>query len=169
VDDIKFDRQGNLFVVDNTYECHPNGRVIAFLASDLAGITNLFPAIEAKKVYCVETFDQTAICRLDDPVYRDTPFSPVSVAFNSRNEMVIGNDGYHRDPQKRAIRQLYLYRTPLTKNTPDAVIELPLGAPGEITFDAHDNLIVQDHTWNKGWIINYDLDPSWLRPLPLTP
>ena len=169
VNDIKFDRLGNLFVVDNTYECGPNGRVIAFLASDLAGITDLFPAIQAKQVYCAETFDQTDICRIDDPVYGNSPFSPVSVAFNSRNEMVIGNDGYNRDPQKRAIRQLYLYRTPLTKNTPDAFIELPLGAPGEITFDARDNLIVQDATWNKVWIINYDLDPSWLRPWPLTP
>ena len=117
----------------------------------------------------MHTFDQADICRIDDPVYGNSPFSPVSVAFNSRNEMVIGNDGYNRDPQKRAIRQLYLYRTPLTKNTPDAFIELPLGAPGEITFDARDNLIVQDATWNKVWIINYDLDPSWLRPWPLTP
>jgi hypothetical protein len=167
VSDIRFDRQGNMFIVDNAYECHPNGRVIGFLAADLAGITNMFPSIQAKKLYGVESFDQTRICRIHDPIYGDTPFSPVSLALNSRGEMVIGNDGYHRDPKLRQWRQLYLYRTPLTRSTPDAVIELPLGSPGEITFDHLDNLIVQDHTYNRIWIINFDLDPAWLRPLPL--
>ena len=52
------------------------------------------------------------------------------------------------------------------KATPDAVIELPLGAPGEIVFDEQDNLVVQDHTWCRLWIINYAKDPSWLHLLP---
>ena len=52
------------------------------------------------------------------------------VAFNSRNEMVVGNDGYYPDPKARNVNQLYLYRKPLEKPTPDAVIQLPLGAPG---------------------------------------
>jgi pyrroline-5-carboxylate reductase len=28
-----------------------------------------------------------------------------------------------------------------------------------------DNLVVMDHTWNKVWVINFDRDPVWLRPL----
>lgn len=169
VDDVKFDQHGNLVVVDNTYECHPNARVIAFLAADLASINTMFPDLHAKHVWCVESFTQTAICRIHDPLYGDTPFSPVSVAFNSRNEMVIGNDGYHRDAQKRLVRQLYLYRTPYAQTLPDAVIELPMGSPGEIAFDPQDNLIVQDHTWNRVWVLNYDRDPAWLRPWPPAP
>jgi hypothetical protein len=152
VNSIRFDRVGNLFVVDNTYECHPNGRVIAFLAEDLRQIHGMFPDIQAKKLYCVETFDQTEICRGGMPV--DHPFSPVSVAFSSRNEMVIGNDGYYRDGRQRAIRQLYLYRRPLEKATPDDVLEVPMGAAAEMQFDDADNLIVMDHTWNKVWVID---------------
>jgi hypothetical protein len=163
VNDIKFDKMGNLFVVDNTYECHPNGRIIAFLAEDLASIDRMFPDIKAKKVYVVDRFDETTICRIHDPVER--PHSPVSVAFNSRNEMVVGNDGYYRDPATRHLNQLYLYRNPLTKATPDAVIDFPMGTPGELSFDEEDNLIIQDHTWNKIWIINFDRDPVWLRSL----
>ncbi len=162
VNAVKFDRKGNLFVVDNTYELHDNGRVLAFLAEDLRGMKGLFPAIEAKKVYVAERFDQ--------PVHKRTflkgehPRSPVSVAFNRRNEMVIGNDGYFEGPpEKRNLNQLFLYRRPLEKATPDAVIQLPLGAPGEIAFDDRDNLIVQDHTYNKVWAINFDRDPAWLR------
>jgi DNA-binding beta-propeller fold protein YncE len=163
VNDIKFDKLGNLFVVDNTYECHPNGRIIVFLAQDLAAIRRMFPNIKAKKVFVVDRFDETNICRIFESV--DRPHSPVSVAFNSRNEMVVGNDGYYLDPRTRHITQLYLYRTPLAKQTPDAVIEFPVGTPGELSFDKNDNLIIQDHTWNKLWVINFDRDPVWLRPL----
>ena len=99
VNDIRFDRRGNLFVVDNTYEGHPNGRVLAFLAKDLAAIKTMFPNVQAKKLYVTQRFDQTDINRIFDPV--DQPFSPVCVAFNSRNEMVIGNDGYYRERQLR--------------------------------------------------------------------
>ena len=59
----------------------------------------------------------------------------------------------------------YLYKKPPEKPTPDAVIELPLGAAGEIQFDADENLVVMDHTWNKVWVINYYTDPTWLKPL----
>ncbi len=163
VNSIRFDRLGNLFVVDNTYEGHPNGRVLAFLAEDLRGIKGMFPDVRAKKVYVVERFDETQINRIFDPV--DKPFSPVSVAFSKDNEMVVGNDGYYRDPKRRAVRQLYLYRKPLEKATPDAVIELPLGAAAEMGFDDEDNLVVLDHTWNKVWVLNYHRDPVWLRPL----
>jgi hypothetical protein len=152
VNSIRFDRLGNLFVVDNTYECHPNGRVIAFLAEDLAQISGMFPSIQAKKLYCVERFDQADICRHGMSV--DHPFSPVSIAFSRSNAMVIGNDGYHRDPMQRAVRQLYLYRRPLEKSTPDEVIELPIGAPAEMQFDDADNLVVIDATWNRVWVVD---------------
>src|SRR5436305_4691540 len=58
VNDIKFDRAGNLFVVDNTYELHNNGRIIAFLADDLKAIKGSFPPIQAKKVYVAKRFDE---------------------------------------------------------------------------------------------------------------
>jgi hypothetical protein len=163
VNSIRFDRRGNLFVVDNTYEGHPNGRVIAFLAADLKRLRVMFPDVQAKRVYCVERFDQTEYGRIQLPV--DHPFSPVSVAFSKNNEMVIGNDGYYRNPNLRAVRQLYLYRKPLQKSTPDAVIALPLGAAAEMQFDDNDNLVVMDHTWNKVWVINYKRDPMWLKAL----
>ncbi len=162
VNDVKFDMLGNMFVVDNTYEGHPNGRVIAFGAQDLAGIDRMFPAINASRVFCVDGFDSTDMLRVHAAF--DHPHSPVTVAFNSRNEMVIGNDGYYRDPAQRATSQLYLYRDPWQRAQPDALITLPLGAPGELCFDDADNLIVQDHTWNKVWIINVDRDAAWLRP-----
>jgi hypothetical protein len=168
VDDIKFDSQGNLFVVDNTYELHNNGRVIAFAATDLAAINTLFPDIKARWVYVASDFNEPVGERKVAP--GPQPFSPVRVAFNSRNEMVIGNDGYLPagiPEAKRHWNQLFLYRKPLEQPTPDAIIELPLGAPGEMTFDQNDNFIVQDHTWNKVWVLNFDKDAAWLRPLRL--
>jgi hypothetical protein len=163
VNDVRFDRAGNLFVVDNTYELHANGRIVAFLAADLKAIEGMFPNVRAKKVYVASGFDEPVGRRKLPP--GPGPHSPVCVAFNSRDEMVVGNDGYFPDPKARTVNQLYLYRKPLQKPTPDAVIRLPLGAPGEVTFDAADNLVVQDHTYNKVWVINPDRDPGWLRPV----
>jgi len=84
-----------------------------------------------------------------------------------------------QQPQRNGRRQRWLFQggtdaqrepavplqKPLEKATPDAVIQLPLGAPGEIVFDGEDNLIVQDHPYNKVWVINFDRDPVWLREL----
>ena len=163
VNDVTFDHLGNMFVADNTYELHENGRVIAFSAKDLAGIKTVFPNIQARWVYVANAFDQPVHQRAFWP--GQNPTSPVCLAVNSRNELVIGNDGYFSDMRTRLVNQLYLYRNPLKKPTPDAVIQLPMGAPGEISFDKDDNLIVQDHTWNRIWVINLDRDPGWLREL----
>jgi sugar lactone lactonase YvrE len=164
VNDIKFDRSGNLFVVDNTYELHHNGRIIAFLAKDMAEINTLFPAIQAQRVYVATDFNQPVGQRIFLP--GEQPFSPVCIAFNRQNEMVVGNDGYYGgDFTRRNVNQLFLYRDPLNTPLPSAVIELPLGAPGEISFDDRGNLIVQDHTYNKLWMLNYHRDPVWLRDI----
>lgn len=164
VNDIKFDRLGNLFVVDNTYELHHNGRIIAFLAQDLAsiGASGLFPDIRAQRVYVATDFNQPVGQRIFLP--GEQPFSPVCVAFDNQNQMVVGNDGYYGgDFTRRNVNQLFLYSDPLNNPMPNAVIELPMGAPGEITFGDRNNLIVQDHTYNKLWMINYHRDPVWLR------
>jgi PKD repeat protein len=99
----------------------------------------------------------------------DKPGSPVSLAFNSRNQMVVGNDGYYGDPAQRQLGQLWFYVDPLNKQTPDASIALYIGTPGELAFDHDDNLIVQDHTWYKVWVINLDTDAEWLEYFPGVP
>ena len=162
-----------MFVVDNNYETKGNRRIVVYLAGDLKDAQGMFPMIEAKKVFMRNTFTEPAI-----PVRNDyQTYSPVALAFNSKNQMVVGNDGYDSPPgelEKRQITQLYIYSDPLKKNQdgtfvqnqkPDGYIQLPIGSSGEITFDSSDNLIVQDHTWPKVWIINLDKDSSWIFPL----
>lgn len=169
---IEFDRQGNLYVVENAYECHPNDRITMFTAEDLRNAQGLFPNLSARKVFVASQFNQHGGCDVFGKLTE--PFSPVSIAFNSRNEMVVGNDGYYGIGEERHWRQLWFYRDPLKRNPdgsfvqgqrPDAYIKIPLGAAGELHFDDQDNLIIQDHTWCKVWVINLDRDPSWLIPV----
>jgi len=158
---LKFDGLGNLFVLENNYECHGNDRIIVYLAQDLASASGMFPQLQAKIVFVADDLTSGGHC-----LGTNEPGSPVSMAFNSKNEMVVGNDGSYINGTERHLKQLYLYRTPLTKQTPDASIRVPMGAPGEITFDNQDNLIIQDHTWYRAWVINFEKDPYWLVPIP---
>jgi len=163
VTQIKFDRLGNLFVVDNTYECNGNRRIVVFEAADLASATGLFPNLQARKVFNAPSLNEIGNCAYWTV---DQPGSPVSVAFNSRNQMVVGNDGYYGDPAERQLKQLWFYTNPLIKQSPDASIQLYIGTPGDIAFDKHDNLLIQDGTWYKIWMINLGCDPVWLSFLP---
>lgn len=175
---IQFDKFGNLYVVENTYECHGNNRIVVFMKEDLGAASSLFPNLAAKKVFVSERFDQLPTCALTgNPCGRrktDEPESPITLAFNSKNQMVVGNDGYYSQCRERSLRQLWFYNDPLKRNSdgsfvqgqkPDAYIEIPIGAVGETSFDKDDNLIIQDHTWPRVWIINLDKDPSWLVSL----
>jgi len=167
---LQFDKFGNLYVIENTYECHGNDRIVVFLAEDLRRINTLFPQLEAKKVFIASDFTHRGGCIPKE----NEPHSPVAIAFNSKNEMVIGNDGYYINENERHLKQLWFYQDPLKRNAdgsfvqgqkPDAYIKLPMGAPGEIWFDEQDNLVIQDHTWAKVWVINLEKDPSWLVPI----
>jgi len=168
---IKFDNLGNLYVVENNYECHGNNRIIVFMAEDIRNARGSFPNINAKKVFVRKSLTERPVCASN---IINEPYSPVSIAFNSKNEMVIGNDGYYGDSQQRHLKQIWFYKNPLKKKPddsyimgqkPDAYVNIPIGATGEINFDGEDNLIIQDHTWCKVWLINLDKDPSWLIPI----
>ena len=163
VTQIKFDRLGNLFVVDNAYECNGNRRIVVFEAADLASASGLFPSLQARKVFNAPSLNDVGNCAYWTV---DQPGSPVSVAFNSANQMVVGNDGYYGDLSERQLKQLWFYSDPLAKQSPDASIEIHMGTPGDIAFDEHDNLLIQDHTWYKIWMINLSCDPVWLSFLP---
>lgn len=155
----KFDRFGNLFVVENNYECHGNDRVSVFTKEDLVQANGLFPRLSARKVFVAPDLNTKGPCGAKDNVG-----SPIGIAFNSRNEMILSNDGSYisygggNDSASgiRQLRQLWFYKNPLEKQIPDDFIELPMGAPGEITFDKSDNLVVQDHTWYRTWLINLE-------------
>lgn len=158
---IRVDRLGNLFVVDNAYECAGNRRMVVFRAEDLNGATTMFPNLAAWKLFNAPSFNEIGDCAYWTV---DRPGSPVSMAFDSRNRMVVGNDGYYGDSEQRALKQLWYYEDPLAKQTPDASIEMYMGTPGDLAFDEHDNLLVQDHTWYRVMMINLECDPAWLVP-----
>lgn len=154
----KFDNLGNLYVIENSYECHGNHRIIEFDAANLSSARGLFPNLSANRVFVADDFTHRGPCTGGVP---NGPGSPVSITFNSSNQMIVGNDGYFdADPGHREYRQLWFYNNPLIKQTADGYIPLPIGATGEIVFDFYNNLIIQDHTWSKVWAINPSLDPA---------
>jgi len=167
---LQFDRRGNLYVVENTYECHGNDRISVFLAQELADAKGLFPQLEARRIFNTWLTGDASAPYTCGASARNVPSSPVTLAFNSRNEAVIGNDGYYPELPIRHWRQLYFYRDPLQKQSPDATLRLPMGTPGDLAFDEQDHLIVQDHTWNRTWVLDLQEQdaeghPVWLEPI----
>lgn len=165
VKQIKFDKLGNLYAVDNDYECHGNRRITMFSANDLQNATGMFPNLQASKVFNEPDFSSKLNCAY---WVKDAPGSPVSIAFDSNNHMVVGNDGYYKqeNDNERELKQLWFYADPVNKQTPDASIKLYMGTPGEMTFDTQDNLILQDATWHRIEMINLCSDPQLLEYLP---
>ena len=173
--EIRTDTSGNLYVVENNYECHGNNRISVFMASDIVNATTLFPNIAARKVFVRNSLTEQVSCEKRP----NEASRPVSIAFNSKNQLVMGNDGYYPVNNERHLKQLYFYKDPLAKlsngsytqgQKPDAYIRLPIGAPGEMWFDQSSNLIIQDHTWSRVWVIDlFEKDQSgnyvWLIPI----
>ncbi|MBI4130353.1 hypothetical protein HY468_03490 [Candidatus Roizmanbacteria bacterium] len=165
---MKFDNFGNLFVVEGNYECHGNDRIVMYGAEDLRVASGtLFPFLAARKVFVSNTFTQLPLCN-----DLNGPRAPVSLAFTKWNSLLVGNDGYYTtDLQKRPYRQLWYYSNPLKRDSqgnyiqgqkPDGYVSLPMGAAGDVIAEPNGNLVVQDHTWNRTWVINLDQDPDWL-------
>ena len=166
--DMEFDNLGNLYVVENNYEGHGNIRMTVFMAENLASIpstdTVQFPLTKAKKVFGPSDFTT---------VGNWPSFVPIVIAFNSKNNMVAGTDGYYNgDINQRHLRQLLFYKNPLQKDSngnyiqgqePDSYIKIPMGAPGEINFDDDDNLIVQDHTWSRVLVSGADPNKFYIK------
>lgn len=182
---IALDKQNNLYVVENAYECHGNNRITMFENTDITAALSAsasappsasFPLTAAKKVFNKPDFTTAGNAPGSCAYNRtDGPGSPVSVAFDATNRMVVGNDGYLGDVTIRQKRQLWLYTDPLKKDTQgkyiqnqpaDAYITVPTGAAGDLWFDAQNNFIMQDHTWNRAWMINFATDPRWITTFP---
>ena len=174
--ELKFDAQGNLFVVENDYEGHGNVRIVMLAAANLDRVTT--PCADSATVLCAlvpaaKAFVGTLTTA--GPMAYGTvgePGSPISLTFDVAGEMVVSNDGYYGDESLRPWRQLWLYHDPLRRESdgsytvgqqPDFAISVPMGAPGEVTFDSHGLLLVQDHTWDRVLGIDLARDP-WLVP-----
>jgi hypothetical protein len=188
--ELRFDRLGNLYVVESDCECHGNNRVTVFMAPDIPvrpapgqpiGTADIFPAdpVAARKVFIADSLTSgdgtwTTVC---EPVAGQRT-TPMHLAFDAANRMVLGLDGYFGFGDVRHVQQLWLYEDPLREvdgefvqdQAPDYFVNVPVGSTGGLCFDDDDRLVFQDSTWTRVWIIdlaetNDDGEPVWLvRP-----
>lgn len=161
---IAFDALGNLYVVDNNYECHVNDRVVVFSAQSLRTATGTFPMLKAARLLDRRfSQDFTAPTQCASGIAdKDRPFSPV-VVIPYLAGVLIGNDGYGVNEKTRVWRQWFYYQSPFTKASPDYVVLLRMGAPGGGACDSHGGCALLDHTWQSLWYIP-DME-SWMEKL----
>lgn len=148
---LKFDNFGNLYVVDASFELNGNRRVLRFNVSKLIPTPgNIFPLPDADAVFTKSSFTSRE-------TETNQPGSPNAIGFDQYNRMILLADGYGNKQYERA----YVYYTPHTGEIiyPDARIDIPMGQGSSVIFDSANNLIMQDHTWNRILFINLNLPP----------
>src|SRR5258708_3769796 len=140
------DAQGNLYVVDDTWECrNGNCRIVEFDASQLpAPSTTLkFPNVTPTHVYGPSTLSDRgcasgALC------------SPRWVAFDPADgSMVASGDAYHNPIDAR----LGYWTNPrpggVLSPLPTGFLNWRINQAGPIAFDGLGHMAVLDHTWNR--------------------
>ncbi|HXJ76669.1 MAG TPA: hypothetical protein VNM37_27680, partial [Candidatus Dormibacteraeota bacterium] len=144
---LALDRFGNLYAVDSGFEGRTNNsgnlRVLRFAAAAVEPVPgNLFPDPAASGVFC-----KPQLTTNRDWNESNRPHTPTWVAFDSQNRMVLLCDSYG-NPQGQRV---FLYETPHLGPAPQPshVLTTSFGQAAVAWFDAQDNLVIQDHTWNR--------------------
>ncbi len=143
---VFLDNYRNLYVVDSGYEGRidnaGNRRVTRFDEDHTYPVGgNIFPNTAADAVFCKPTL--TSDRNVNDA---NRPGTPITLTFNSANEMVLTDDTYDT-PQGM---HLFLYPTPQTGVAPQPtqIINTYLGQPAFCFFDGP-MFVLQDHTWGR--------------------
>ncbi len=158
---VEFDKLGNMYVLDSNYECHGNNSIVVYPNSQVRGPIG---PMEAHKIFIRDSFYKPKSC---DRAPQGISV-PVAIAFNDKNNMVVGRDGYGNDqfgkrPEVRPLEQLAFYKNPLEQyadgsyvmgQNPDAFIRYPMGASGSMVFNDNGHLVIQDHTWSRVSVID---------------
>ena len=140
---LALDKFGNLYVVDAKFEGGGNQRAVRYDAASVAPVPgNLFPNPCATGVFCKP--DLSTDSSWDT---QGGPNNPTFVAFDSQNHMILLAESYANAQFHRA----YYYPTPHLGLVPQPThrITNAFGQAALAIFDERDNLIIQDHTWNR--------------------
>lgn len=142
------DPQGNLFVVDGTWECSDgNCRVLEFAKGNLPAPSSAlkFPNILPLRVFGPDRLD-TRSC---DPS-TGRLCSPRFIAFDPRDgSMVSTGESYANPLDKRIAVWTNPVKPQVASPMPSAFYAFNINQAGSIAFDSSGHMAVLDHTWNR--------------------
>ena len=144
---MTLDGDGNLYVIDGSFELNGNRRVLEWDAETIASAEGMFPLLPADRVFAKPDF-WTRECEDGQPC------NPTGITFDQQGRMVMTVDGYGNHQYQR----VFVYLHPLESQQPDYVFPFAFGQAAAAQFDQHGNLFLQDHTWNRLLLIR---QPGW--------
>ena len=144
---VTLDGDGNLYVIDGSFELNGNRRVLEWDAETIASAEGMFPLLPADRVFAKPDF-WTRECEDGQPC------NPTGITFDQQGRMVMTVDGYGNHQYQR----VFVYLHPLESQQPDYVFPFAFGQAAAAQFDQHGNLLLQDHTWNRLLLIR---QPGW--------
>jgi DNA-binding beta-propeller fold protein YncE len=147
------DAQGNLFVVDGTWECSDgNCRVVEFAKGNLPAPSS---ALKFANILPLRVFGPDRLnTRSCDPS-SGRLCSPRWLAFDPRDgAMVATGDAYYNPLDKRLAVWTNPVKPQLSSPVPTAFFNLNVNQAGAVAFDSSGRLAVLDHTWNRVVLYN---------------
>ncbi len=158
---VTFDRLGNLYVVDGTWESNGNQRALEFDRTSLPAI----PSPQAffftggpmpARVYAKKSFTD-AFC---DPDFVNKPCTPRYVSFEpNTNRMILTVDACGATCSTNPLEsRAFIYNNPVPAGVvapnPSGRVPLMFNQAGASAFDASGRLAMMDHTWNRVVLIS---------------
>jgi hypothetical protein len=136
---LAFDRLGNLYVADHNLDLAGNWRLLEFDA-------NTLPETPASAIFGIpasRVFGRNGSFTEPNCIQNDPMCGPWEPAFNSKNHMAVGFNGYlgSNFPQ--------VYQNPLTNPQPSTALNDYYSQAYSARFDQFDNLYILDHTRNR--------------------
>jgi sugar lactone lactonase YvrE len=174
---VHLDKQGNLYVLDGTHEgwqCS-NDRALEYDASALLPAQNQDFFCGVLDSGCTTYRRPTRVYGPADFTHKDqseggptnTPNTPISVAFDSNNHMMMVVDGYGNPLGKR----VFFYSNPVPSCTlisgcpvsPSKILPFAAAQPTDVEFDPDGNMIIMDQTWTRvGFFASSDVT-TWMN------
>ena len=157
---VTFDRLGNLYVIDGTWESNGNQRALEFNRASLPGVPSprlfwLTGGPMPARVYAKKSFTDVAC----DPDFVNQPCTPRYVSFEpGTNRMILTVDACGATCSTNPLEsRAFIYNNPVPAGvvapTPSGRVPLMFNQAGSSAFDAAGRLALSDHTWSRVMLV----------------
>lgn len=145
---LNVDKKGSFYVVERDYEASASSRVLRFNYDSLLKAECNYALVVAEGVYVRKGFTTNGYWSDKEPM------SVANIDFDSRNRMLLTVEAYNSKYRKMVFVYPANHADKVTPR-PEYVVPIVGSQIGYGLFWKDDEIILQDHTWNRVMFLKY--------------